>query len=162
VPPSSERRLGDEPTRADVAQTLALDLAADWISPSVARDQVRGWLQANRWSPSHVDDLVLAINEAVSNSIEHGYQLTPEGDRVEGQVTVHGAIHTAADGFRHVEFTVADKGIWLPPTEGRSVNRGQGIRLMRACVDHLTIDGTDDGTTVVLQSRPVPPSLRSV
>jgi serine/threonine-protein kinase RsbW len=161
VPPSPERQLGDEPTRADVAQMLDLDLAADWISPSVARDQVRGWLQANRWSPSHVDDLVLAVNEAVSNSIEHGYQVRPEGERGTGRIGVRGVIHTAADGARHVELTVRDKGVWLPPTADPNSNRGQGLRLMRACVENMTVDGTDDGTTVVLQSRPVPPPLRS-
>lgn len=162
MPPSSERQLGNEPTRAAVAQTLDLVLTADWISPSVARDRVRNWLRANRWSPSHVDDLVLAVNEAVSNSIEHGYLVDPEAAPVAGTVEVHGAIHTAADGTRHVELTVRDEGTWLPPTDDPNSNRGQGIRLMRACVEHLTVDGTDDGTTVVLQSRPIPPPLRSV
>jgi serine/threonine-protein kinase RsbW len=162
VPPSSERRLGDEPTRADVAQTLDLVLAADWISPSVARDRVRSWLRANRWSPAHVDDLVLAINEAVSNSIEHGYLVRPEGPATEGAVTVHGVVITSANGARHVELTVRDTGVWLAPTDDPHSNRGQGVRLMRACVEHLTIEGSDLGTTVTLHSRPVPPPLRQV
>jgi serine/threonine-protein kinase RsbW len=55
-----------------------------------------------------------------------------------------------------VEFEVRDNGVWLPPTEDPRSTRGQGIRLMRACVEHLTIDGTDEGTTVVMHSRPVP------
>jgi hypothetical protein len=75
-------------------------------------------------------------------------------------VAVHGVIHTHADGARHADITVRDTGIWIPPTAERSINRGQGIRLMRACVENMTVDGTDDGTTVVLQSRPVPPPLR--
>jgi anti-sigma regulatory factor (Ser/Thr protein kinase) len=161
VPPSSERQLGDEPTRADVAQTLDLVLAADWISPSVARDQVRSWLRAKRWSPAHIDDLVLAVNEAVSNCIEHGYLIRPEAQATTDTIEVHGVLITSANGARHVELTVRDTGSWLAPTDDPHSNRGQGIRLMRACVEHLTIDGSDRGTTVVLRSRQVPPPLRS-
>lgn len=155
VPPSSERQLGNEPTRADAAQTLDLVLAADWISPSVARDQVRAWLRANRWSPANVDDLVLAVNEAVSNSIEHGYRIGPDDPPGTETVVVRGVIHRAPDGSRHVELTIHDTGGWLPAEEGVTT-RGQGIRLMRACVEHLTIDGNHNGTSVTLHSRPVP------
>ena len=42
------------------------------------------------------------------------------------------------------------------PDEDPHTTPGQGIRLMRACVEHLTIDSSDDGTTVTLHSRPVP------
>jgi len=156
VPPSSERQLGNEPTRAGVAQTLDLVLAADWISPSVARDRVRVWLKANRWSPAHTDDLVLAVNEAVSNSIEHGYQVGPEDPPSTEMVEVHGVIRRAETGARHVEFTVRDAGTWQPPSEDRHSTRGQGLRLMRACVEHVTVDSGDDGTTVTLHSHPVP------
>ncbi len=156
MPPSSERQLGDEPTRAVVAQTLDLVLAADWISPSVARDRVRGWLRANGWSPAHTDDLVLAVNEAISNSIEHGYLIDQDDPPRPETIEIDGVITRAPDGTRHAEITVRDSGSWQPPTEDVHSNRGQGIRLMRACVEHLTIDGTDTGTTVVLHSRPVP------
>ena len=156
MPPSSERQLGNEPTRADAAQTLDLGLAADWISPSVARDRVRSWLRAHRWSPAHTDDLVLAVNEAVSNSIEHGYLVGLDDPPAPKTVEIHGTINRAPDGSRRVEFTVRDTGVWLTPSENGHSTRGQGIRLMRACVDHLTIDGSDDGTTITLHSRPVP------
>jgi hypothetical protein len=33
------------------------------------------WLAALRWPPGQNDDLVLAVNEAVSNSVEHGRAL---------------------------------------------------------------------------------------
>ena len=156
MPPSSERQLGSEPARAEAAPTLDLVLAADWISPSVARDRVRGWLRAHRWSPAHIDDLVLAVNEAISNSIEHGYLVGPEDPPAPKTVELHCGIVRMNDGSRRVELTVRDEGVWLPPTEDGHSTRGQGIRLMRACVDHVTIDGTDDGTTITLHSRPVP------
>jgi serine/threonine-protein kinase RsbW len=142
--------------RADVAQTLALVLAADWISPSVARDRVRRWLRANRWSPAHIDDLVLAVNEAISNSIEHGYLIGPDTPMNGETVELRGSITRGPDGSRRVQFTVRDRGVWLPPAEDADSTRGQGIRLMRACVEHLTVEQTADGTTVVMHSRPVP------
>jgi len=135
---------------------LDVVLTADWISPSVARDQVRAWLRANRWSPAHTDDLVLAVNEAISNSIEHGYRVGPQDPPSTETIEITGTIRRAADGSRRAEFTVRDSGAWLPPNEDGHSTRGQGLRLMRACVEHLTIDGDADGTTVVLHSRPVP------
>jgi serine/threonine-protein kinase RsbW len=156
VPPSSERQLGNEPARVVVAPTLDLVLAADWVSPSLARDRVRNWLRANRWSPAQTDDLVLALNEAISNSIEHGYGVGPDDPARAETVEIHAAIHRAPDGSRRVEFTVRDRGAWRPPDEEGSSTRGQGLRLMRACVEHLTVDSDTTGTTVTMHSRPVP------
>jgi serine/threonine-protein kinase RsbW len=152
VPPSSEQddsRLGFE-----------LVLAADWITPSVARDRVRSWLRTHHWSPAHTDDLVLAVNEAVSNSIEHGYGLVPDmatplDDR--STVEVHARLDTDPDGTRRVEFTIRDRGRWLEPTGGPST-RGHGVRIMRACVENVRIDHGPAGTTVVLHSWPLPRS----
>jgi two-component sensor histidine kinase len=97
-----------------------------------------------------MDDIVLAINEAVSNSIEHGYGIGAEDPAGAGTVELRGEI---AD--HHVTFTVRDKGVWRPPVDDPKSTRGQGIRLMRACVDQVTIDATDEGTTVVLRGRPL-------
>ncbi|MBB4910124.1 ATP-binding protein [Actinophytocola algeriensis] len=129
---------------------LDLVLAADWVSPSIARDKVRRWLRANGWTPPQMDDIVLAINEAVSNSIEHGYGIGAEDPAGAGTVELRGEI---AD--HHVTFTVRDKGVWRPPVDDPKSTRGQGLRLMRACVDQVTIDATDEGTTVVLRGRPL-------
>ena len=58
---------------------------------------------------------------------------------------------------RRAVLTVVDHGAWLPPSAFRG-NRRHGLPLMEACVETLTVDGTDHGTTVVLRSRAVPPS----
>lgn len=141
-------------------RTFDLVLTADWISPSVARDRLRSWLQAHRWSPAHVDDLVLAVNEAVSNSIEHGYGLRPEipdPPNESALIGVHGEVVTEPDGSRRVELTIRDAGRWVVPGDGG--NRGQGVRIMRACVEEVTVDTAAGGTTVVLRSWPVPAPL---
>ncbi|MCT2586921.1 ATP-binding protein [Actinophytocola gossypii] len=164
MPPSSDqdRRLEHDRSRAAEA-TLQLVLDVDWVSPSIARDRLRRWLTAHRWSPAHVDDLVLALNEAVSNSIEHGHGLTaPTRDDSAQPVEVHGRVVTESDGARHVELTVRDRGSWRAPADAHSSagsSRGHGVTIMRACVEEVTVDRTDDGTTVVLRSRSVPPPL---
>lgn len=134
-----------------VPPPLALVLAADWVSPSVARSRVRGWLRSNGWAEPSIDDLVLAINEAVSNSIEHGYGIGADDPAGTGTVELRGEITD-----HHVTFTVRDQGVWRPPVDDPKSTRGQGIRLMRACVDEMTVDISGAGTTVVLLGRAVP------
>jgi anti-sigma regulatory factor (Ser/Thr protein kinase) len=136
---------------ASVPPPLDLVLAADWVSPSIARDKVRTWLRAHGWTTPQIDDLVLAINEAVSNSIEHGYGIGADDPAGTGTVELRGEVTD-----HQVTFTVRDQGVWRPPVDDPKSTRGQGIRLMRACVDEVTVDVTDEGTTVVLRGRPLP------
>jgi anti-sigma regulatory factor (Ser/Thr protein kinase) len=160
----------DAPAGLPTAQpTDALDLVlpAEWVAPSIARDRIRQWLRAHRWSPAHLDDLVLAVSEAISNSVEHGYDISAEGmlDAMAapvGTIELHGRLITDPAGPRRVEFTVRDYGRWTPPpaTPG---NRGHGLTLMRAGTDEVTIDHTPAGTTITLRSRPLPrPPRRTV
>jgi serine/threonine-protein kinase RsbW len=141
------------------AATMEAVLPAEWVAPSIARDRVRRWLTAHRWSPAHRQDLVLAISEAVSNSVEHGYGICA-GDTISaltGQsniIELHGRVITNRDGVRRVEFTIRDYGRWASPV--LCARRGHGMTLMRACTDEVIIDHTADGTTVVLRSRALP------
>ena len=153
VPPLSDR---DEPgARTDLE--LRMTLPAELAAPSLTRERLSRWLSGHRWPAGQHDDLVLAVSEAVSNSVEHGYGVD-HGTTVDGGglVEVHGIVAAEPDGRRRVVVTVVDHGTWLPPSPVRG-NRRHGLPLMAACVDTLTVDGTDHGTTVVLRSRAVPP-----
>jgi anti-sigma regulatory factor (Ser/Thr protein kinase) len=134
-------------------------LHAEWVAPSIARDRVRQWLTGHRWSPTHRDDLVLAISEAVSNSVEHGYGITADSDLTTRSNTseIHGhLIITHSDGAPRVVFTIRDYVRGIPPAALRD-KRGHGLTILRACTDEVIIDPTAHGTTVVLRSRPLPP-----
>lgn len=134
-----------------------LRLAAEWVAPSIARERVSRWLRAHRWAPSQLGDIVLAVSEAVSNSIEHGYGISPaQVLRRSGVIELTGWVLSDADDYRHVELTIRDEGAWRPHASERD-NRRRGIPLMRACMAHVSIDGTSHGTTVLLHSRPIPP-----
>ena len=159
MPPSSHR--DRRHTAADSAQsTLRFSLAVDWVSPSLARERVRAWLRQLAWSPSHMDDLTIVINEAVSNSIEHGFGLSPEsaGLPEHRPIEVACRVVTEVPGERRVEFTVRDYGAWRPVRTGPTT-RGKGFDLMRACTDRLDVRSESTGTTVVALSRPIPTRL---
>jgi anti-sigma regulatory factor (Ser/Thr protein kinase) len=134
-------------------------LTADWVSPSLARERIRRWLGERRWPRLRIDELVLAVNEVVSNSIEHGYGLTADKPKpVLGVVEVDGRVSVGDSGFSRAVVTVTDHGNWREPDPGPS-NRGRGMLLTRACTDNVVTEHRGDGTTVVLYSRPIPPPL---
>ena len=71
---------------------LRLLLAADPVAPSVARQQVRRWLAALAWPTDQLQDIVLALSEAVTNAAEHAYR-----DRPLGMIELRGGIDLLAD-----------------------------------------------------------------
>ncbi|MFC5286383.1 ATP-binding protein [Actinokineospora guangxiensis] len=168
MPPSSEQDERDAQREAAPSRPapteLRFALAVDWVSPSIARERVREWLTRLDWSPAHVDDLVIVINEAVSNSIEHGFGIHPDHpgppNGPHPDIEVFCRVLSQAGG-RRVEFTVRDQGAWQPVDPGPT-HRGKGFNLMRACSDRLDVRRDAGGTTVIAVSRPVPVALRAL
>ncbi|MGW5051873.1 ATP-binding protein [Actinokineospora sp. NPDC004072] len=159
MPPSSdqERRPAGAQADADAEPELRFCLPVDWVSPSLARERLKAWLRRHRWSPAQIDDLVLVVNEAVTNSVEHGYGASAERARPPAAIEVACRIRVDATGDRQVEMTVRDRGRWRPPTEPG--NRGKGLSLMRACSERMELVHDDEGTTVTVLSRPIPPAV---
>jgi serine/threonine-protein kinase RsbW len=165
APPSEqdEQPIGNAAARpehssVDAPTVLELALGAEWVAPSIVRQRVNRWLQALRWPPAQIEELILAVSEAVSNSVEHGYRVPPEEIGHPGVVVVRGRMLLEPDGYRRVELTVHDGGTWREPSRGAST-RGHGMLIMRTCVDVFTVDHDGDGTTVVMLSRPAPEPL---
>ncbi|MCO1655410.1 ATP-binding protein [Pseudonocardia humida] len=160
-PPSDQeehrvRRTRPAADDATVGAELDIELSAGWAAPSIARERVEAWLRAHRWPPAQIDELVLAVSEAVSNSVEHGYRVPPETVEPRETVDLRIRLTVADDGYRQVEFVVSDRGRWQEPDTAAST-RGHGMLIMRSCTDELVVEGTPNGTTVVLRSRPIPP-----
>jgi len=101
------------------------------------RHQVAVWLGGAGVPEERVADIVLAVNEAAENSIEHGYR-----GREPGKIRLKGE----NDGAR-IQITIADKGSWKPAPADPGV-RGRGLLLIRAVSDWLEMDCTRKGTTV--------------
>jgi anti-sigma regulatory factor (Ser/Thr protein kinase)/putative methionine-R-sulfoxide reductase with GAF domain len=127
--------------REDSGEVGLLDLAVSAQPRSLQRIrfEMRRWLLAVDAPPRVVANLLVAVGEACTNTIEHAYG--PEG----GIVTVYLELQPP-----DVVATVSDTGRWRPK---RGKNRGRGMLLMRECTDELRIDRGPNGTKVVIRCR---------
>jgi serine/threonine-protein kinase RsbW len=102
------------------------------------------------WPEPDLDDVVMAVNEACTNAVEHAYP--PEN---LGYVELGGQLSEADNGERYVIIVVRDWGLWRP---GSSVKgfRGRGLIVMRGCMRTVTIKHSEEGTAVMLTSFSVP------
>ncbi len=116
--------------------------APDRLRP--LRAALRAWSDAHPLPEDVRDDLLLAVSEAVANSVEHAY---PEGDPGE----VECAVTRDAGGALAVQ--VRDFGRWRPePADNRP--RGRGIVLIRGLATDVVIDPGADGTAVRFRLGP--------
>jgi serine/threonine-protein kinase RsbW len=140
-----------ESSRAD---DLMLVVHAVPVAVSGARRRLRRWLDVLGWPEAEADDIVLAVNEAVANVVDHAYP----PDR-PGSATMHAWLSTAADeARRRVVVTVTDRGRWAAyhPSAVPARLRGRGLAMMQACMAEMHVQPSAAGTTVILASRPVP------
>jgi CHASE3 domain sensor protein/anti-sigma regulatory factor (Ser/Thr protein kinase) len=119
---------------------INLRVTADAIFVRTVRRRFREWLHDHHVASSIASDLVIAVSEAVSNSVDHAYQ----EDRVS-EVIVDGVIDDA------VRISVRDRGRWAQPI--RRPDRGRGFLLMEALTDSVAVDTAAEGTTVRLRRR---------
>ncbi|PSL53103.1 anti-sigma regulatory factor (Ser/Thr protein kinase) [Saccharothrix carnea] len=111
---------------------------------SAVRARLDAWLAAEGLSEDDRYDLLVAVNEAASNAIEHAYGPGEHG-------LVHIDAHARPDGS--VRVVVADRGGWRVPPPTLTA-RGRGLLLMRENVDEVLVDRGAGGTTVTLVLAP--------
>ncbi|HEY0816689.1 MAG TPA: ATP-binding protein [Pseudonocardia sp.] len=153
VPPSEQDDLRSGQVTSE--RRLAFALPAEPVAAALTRTRLGEWLSAQDWPLAQADDVVLAVSEAVSNGVEHGYGVRPGVAARAGVVEVDAQVVACGDGMRRLEITVHDHGGWQVQAHTHA-HRRHGIPIMKACVAEFAIDGTASGTTVVLRSRPVP------
>lgn len=120
-------------------------VVADGVSVAKAREELSRWLQQTFDLDSlRINDVVLAVNEALANSAEFAYRDAPQPGTVDLE-----ARHDA-DGAT-LRVSIVDRGSWRPTDPARrSRTRGRGIPLMEALADSAVIDPCDAGTAVHL------------
>lgn len=133
-------------------------LVAMETAPREARSILRLWLTRQDWPSETVEDVVLAVNEAVSNAVDHAYRGTRPG-----QVRVSMRAEGPYDD-RWVRVTVSDDGRWRPAVarEGATAEapyRGHGLTVMRSVADEVAIrpGQAGVGTRVELTCRAFAP-----
>jgi PAS domain S-box-containing protein len=117
--------------------TLVIENDAIPTRLSDVRHQLAAWLGRAGVPESLAADIVLVVNEACSNSVEHAYRGREPGTM---------RIEATRDG-PHIHVQVTDSGSWKTPPANPGT-RGRGLLLMRALSDGVELDGTAAGTTV--------------
>jgi anti-sigma regulatory factor (Ser/Thr protein kinase) len=122
----------------------------------MVRERVQRWLVDQHWPAESTADCVMAVSEAVTNSVEHGYGINIHSDDAhDGSVTVDGRL-AQADHHYSAVFEVRDQGRWHAPQQGR---RQYGLSIMRSCMKDVRVSTSEHGTIVSLLSRPVAPRV---
>jgi serine/threonine-protein kinase RsbW len=127
-------------------ERMTLAGAADAITAAHLRRALQRWLQQmTRASADMHDDIVLGVNEALANCVEHAYR---------GRDGV-GAMRMQADYYpaeQSIRVCVSDRGTWRSHAvrDRHDPLASRGIMLMHALADHCSIDSGRGGTTVCL------------
>jgi serine/threonine-protein kinase RsbW len=109
------------------------------------RAEVRRWLAPLALPGDVGHDLLLAVNEAASNCVEHAYT----------SATVDGTVElTFWTETRSVCVEIVDHGAWRTPT-GKPTGCGRGIEIIRRLIPVVLIHYDRRGTRVLL-SHPLP------
>jgi anti-sigma regulatory factor (Ser/Thr protein kinase) len=124
-------------------------LPVDPRTPARARRLLRQWLDSGNWPINASDDLVLAVNEAITNAVEHAFPADHRG----GGIELDAHAEAGDDRARRVVVTVTDDGHWRP-RPGDAGFRGRGLDMIRALVESVTVSPTASGTRVTMTSDP--------
>lgn len=134
---------------------LHVELPAEPASAARSRRATREWLASLCGVNTLCDtgeDIVLAVNEAVSNGIEHAYPGGAGTVTLDGRVRETGRRAPDEAGYGaelEICIEVADHGSWRAPS-GDPGYRGRGLQMAEAVVDELDVDHGPDGTVVRL------------
>lgn len=130
-----------------------LTLEAEPYRLGLLRHAVSVWLTAVRWPADASSQIVSAVGEAVSNTIEHAYTSDPPGP-----VRVALRVEGAGTGHERVRVVVSDRGRWRPGDPAPP--RGNGMLLMQALCAAVDVetDAPIDGAMPRLSSSPRRPA----
>ncbi|SNT29910.1 Anti-sigma regulatory factor (Ser/Thr protein kinase) [Rhodococcoides kyotonense] len=117
------------------------DVPADARAISGIRHALVGWLGITEFDDTRVADISLAVYEAMANTVEHAYSHTAAA----GTLTLRAGYSSVE---RALQVVVLDHGRWQEDTSDRL--RGNGIPLMSALCDDVSVDHTDAGTSVLM------------
>jgi anti-sigma regulatory factor (Ser/Thr protein kinase) len=137
-------------TREPSRRVWPLDLVfdADPVLLSSLRSRMSDWLREQRWPEDRIGEVVLALNEVVTNSVLHAY------DGAGGRVGLSAEVVVPFPGMLTATFVVRDRGRWRHRRDGEP---GYGLQLVRELMDEVRIRREPEGTTVVLSTPIVAP-----
>ncbi|MEJ2886403.1 ATP-binding protein [Actinomycetospora aeridis] len=130
----------------EVDDMLHLEVPATPAQVGRLRRALRGWLRGalSDRDADVVDNLTLAVSEALENAAEHAYA----GRDEPGTMTLSAHRDPAAPGA--VVISVSDDGQWRPPSDPNGY-RGRGLALIEELTDAYSVRPGPSGTTVTLR-----------
>jgi anti-sigma regulatory factor (Ser/Thr protein kinase) len=101
------------------------------------RRALEHWLRGQGIDREVATEILVAVNEACSNAISHAYG--------PGRGTFTLRLEHIGEA---IEAAVVDHGRWRPP---RGEERGRGLKIMRAAMDHVDVRTGPDGTEILMR-----------
>ncbi len=126
----------DTPPRPSDSLRIEVPATADQLGE--IRRRLLAWLGPVGVSRTSAADIVLVVNEAATNCIEHAYRGADPG-LVRVEADLHG---------RRIVIGIADSGQWQMPPPRETNTRGRGLPIMHAVSNQMELDHTPAGTTV--------------
>ena len=120
--------------------SLRIEVPATADRLAEIRQHLAAWLKPIGVAHTTAADIVLAVNEASTNCIEHAYR-----DMDTGSIIVEAALEG-----RQIVVCIADSGAWRPP-RSQPGSRGRGLTLMRTMSRRAEVDASAIGTTIRLR-----------
>lgn len=106
------------------------------------RHQLADWLRDVDVQATLIEDIVLVVNEACTNCVEHAYRGHDVGTMLLEVTAVDAEIRAC----------ITDSGSWKTPKVNPG-NSGRGLVLMRILSSTMEINSTESGTTVDITFR---------
>lgn len=119
------------------AREFTIEQPASPTSLVRVRRAIRRWLLANGVSDALTYELLVAVNEAASNAIEHAF------GPGRGSYTA-----SVSRDERAVTLTIRDAGKWREP---RGQYRGRGLAVIEALMDEVEVVHDQHGTVVTMK-----------
>lgn len=133
---------------------LNLELTSDPRELSLVRSTLRAWLPGQGWSDWAIEELVLAVDEALTNVMRHGY-LGQTGQPI--RVELRGL--AASDAGPGIEVRVRDFGRQVDPATicGRDLAQvrpgGLGVHIIRNIMDSACWSAAEGGGMLLVMTR---------
>lgn len=142
-----------------VDNKMKMEIMAKLENVSVVRVAISSFVSNLNITIDELMDIKTAVSEAVTNAIEHGYEITEEEQEGEDMVVVEATIQ---EGERdRVQIVIRDEGIGIEDvslamtpaytSKPELEHAGMGFTIMETFMDEIIIDSTkDQGTSITL------------
>lgn len=121
-------------------------------TPSLVRKTLTVWMTEREIGELHIEDLILAVSEAVTNVVDHAYRNVETPGCVEVDIELTYEPDHEDGPERWVTIAVTDYGIWRSERADKGF-RGRGLQMIQACTDWRYLERRTVGTRVTMARR---------